>query len=98
MRKSRLRIHGNDRFLMQLCKDIRRRWMQYGENRKVKQLLCAKCEVEEVQEVDHIEPVGKRPYTIEDLVPYIKRMLFLPCQGLCKKCHSQKTAEQRKKN
>lgn len=34
-RKSRKRIHGNDRGLMFICKDIRRRWLQYGENRTV---------------------------------------------------------------
>jgi len=28
------RILGNDRGLMMICRDIRRRWMQYGENRQ----------------------------------------------------------------
>lgn len=97
MRKSKLRIRGNERFLMMLCRDIRRRWMQYGENRRVKEQLCKQCGNREVEEIDHIEKVGTRPYTVEDLVPYIKRMLFLPCQGLCKPCHKIKTAEQRGK-
>lgn len=35
MRTSRIRIRGNDRALMMLARDVRRRWLQYGESRKV---------------------------------------------------------------
>jgi hypothetical protein len=61
-------------------------------------ILCAVCQKREIEEIDHIEPVGKRPYTIDDLVPYIKRMLGLKCQGLCRPCHKTKTSVQRGKH
>jgi hypothetical protein len=89
---------GNDRFLMFLCKDIRRRWMQYGENRPYSLLSqknytkCALCK-SQATEWDHVDPVGTRAYTIEELVPYIKRMLYGACQPLCTLCNSKKGAK-----
>mgnify|MGYP000199181536 CR=1 FL=1 len=55
---------GNDRFIMFLCRDIRRRWMQYGENRpydlntKKGYTKCNRCS-NRAEEWDHIEPVGE---------------------------------------
>ncbi len=92
------KFNGNDRFIMFLCRDIRRRWMQYGENRpydlKTKKgfTLCVRCS-SRAEEWDHIDPVGTRSYTIEGLVPYIKRMLFNKCQPLCQNCNRKKGTE-----
>lgn len=90
------RFKGGDRFIMFLCRDIRRRWMQYGENRtynlKTTRITCMLCQ-ERATEWDHIDPVGTRAYTIEDLVPYIKRMLFNECQPLCSDCNAKKGAK-----
>jgi hypothetical protein len=89
---------GNARFLMFLCKDVRRRWMQYGENRpynltaKHNQTRCAICG-DRATEWDHIDPVGTRAYTIEELVPYIGRMIYGKCQPLCTTCNSKKGAK-----
>lgn len=96
-RKRRLRILGNDRGLMMLCKDVRRRWAQYGTNRKMAlaQPACASCRVGEVEEVDHIEAVGKRPRVFSELGAYAERMFTLEVQGLCIKCHCLKTLEER---
>ena len=92
---ARKRFKGNDRFIMFLCRDIRRRWMQYGENRsynlksKSGTTKCAGC-AKRATEWDHIIPVGARVYTIEDIPDYINRMLFNNCQPLCKKCNAKK--------
>jgi hypothetical protein len=89
---------GNERFLMFLCKDVRRRWMQYGENRpynlktKKGSYKCSLCDGI-ATEWDHIDPVGTRAYTIEELVPYIKRMIYGKCQPLCTSCNSKKGAK-----
>jgi hypothetical protein len=97
-RKSRLRIKGNDRGLMMLCKDVRRRWLQYGEGRKnVKNPeVCFKCG-DPATEIDHIEPVGSRPRVFHDLGEYVEKMFYRPCQALCKKCHLDKTRLEREK-
>lgn len=89
------KFKGNARFIMFLCRDIRRRWMQYGENRpydlttKKGYTQCVKCPNQAI-EWDHIDPVGTRAYTIEELVPYIKRMLYGTCQPMCMKCNQLK--------
>ena len=83
---------------MFLCKDVRRRWMQYGENRlydlkRVKNLTkCARCE-EWAAEWDHIDPVGTRAYTLAELEPYVSRMLYGKCQPLCRPCNAKKGAK-----
>ena len=89
MRKSKLRIHGTDRGLMMLARDVRRRWMQYGSNRKIELMAC-KCGAMTGLEVDHISPVGKRPYTADEFGPYITKMFYNKCQWLCKKCNREK--------
>jgi len=89
---------GNERFLMFLCKDVRRRWMQYGENRpynlgtKIGYTKCNLCGGR-AEEWDHIDPVGSRPYEIGDLPKYIARMLYGKCQPLCRLCNSKKGAK-----
>lgn len=95
MRKSRLRIHGTDRGLMMLARDVRRRWLQYGDNRKLEKGLCADCKKELWTEVDHKIAVGARPRTPEEFGPYIRKMFYTPCQGLGKECHAKKTKEDR---
>lgn len=90
MRKSRLRIHGNDRALMMLARDVRRRWLQYGENRKIPSTACVLCGTTKELEVDHIKPVGPRPRIPNAFGDYIERMFYNPCQWLCRKCNKQK--------
>ncbi len=92
------RILGNDRFLMFLCKDARRRWMQYGENRKEAQKIkpCQICKIKEAEEWDHVIPLGKRPRILKDLPRYLERLISERCQGLCRSCHLEKTARERK--
>jgi hypothetical protein len=91
---------------MMICRDIRRRWLQYGENRKnaVKYHLdgtpvCDVCDrriVDEKLDIDHIKPLGPRPRKWEDLGKYAKAMFERKCQALCKICHLQKTRRERK--
>ena len=82
---------------MMLARDIRRRWLQYGENRKQAKGKCAHCKRREGIQVDHIEPVGSRPRQPEDFCAYIRRMFYLECQALCAKCHQAKTQREKKK-
>lgn len=107
-RKSRLRITGNARGLMQICKDIRRRWLQYGENRKTVSLdrpdslgfRCPACNsywTFSKLQIDHIVPLGPRPRTWEELGPYAKKMFERKCQALCKSCHQEKTKAERER-
>ena len=105
------RITGDDRALMFICRDIRRRWMHSGENRVeayTKALVspralfyaCSQCAHifnRKQVDVDHIEGVGKRPRTFQELSAYAIRMFNLKCQVLCKDCHKNKTAKERKK-
>lgn len=94
------RIFGNQRALMMLARDARRRWMQYSEAYKQTKLdsHCNKCghKVDEV-EVDHTEPLGSRPRDFKDFGIYLERMFWLPHQGLCKKHHLEKTKAERLK-
>ncbi len=96
MRKSKLRIHGNDRALMMLARDIRRRWLQYGESRKLPEGLCVLCNKKDGTEVDHREAVGSRPRTPEQFGDYIRKMFYTNCQRLCRGCHLEKTKRDRK--
>lgn len=91
------RILGNDRGLMFICKDIRRRWLQYGENRIHHDNFCAKCGVVKLMQIDHIKPLGPRPRAWEDLGDYAKRMFTNKCQALCTACHKAKTDRERKR-
>lgn len=91
------RIHGDDRALMFVCKDIRRRWAQYGENRKAAKQFgtCQTCASAPAVEVDHIQPVGSRPRAWEGLGAYAIRMFESVCQALCASCHLRKTQSDR---
>jgi hypothetical protein len=96
-RKSRLRIVGDDRLLMMLAKDVRRRWLQYGQNRKLPEGLCEVCEKVPGTEIDHILPVGARPRIPQAFGDYIEHMVYAKCQRLCKECHYNKTKTEREK-
>lgn len=72
-----------------LSRDVRRRWLQYGDNRKIPLELC-KCGSNKDIEADHIDPVGKRPYNPEEFGPYIRKMFYNKCQALCRKCNKEK--------
>lgn len=96
------RILGNDRGLMMICKDIRRRWCQYGENRKqigVGALACHMCSTVWIKgfQVDHIKPLGPRPRMWSELGPYAEKMFERKCQLLCKSCHKIKTDTERER-
>lgn len=78
-----------------LSRDVRRRWLQYGCNRKLPKGLCAYCKREEGTEIDHKEPVGSRPRTPHEFGDYIERMFTIGCQRLCKQCHYIKTQGER---
>ena len=97
MKKSKLRIHGNDRGLMMLARDVRRRWLQYATNRNLPAGLCVKCNKKEGTEIDHKEPVGSRPRTAYEFGEYIERMFTINCQRLCHECHLTKTNDERVK-
>jgi 5-methylcytosine-specific restriction endonuclease McrA len=96
-KKHNFKYRGDDRGLMMLCKDVRRRWMQYSDIRKAISLnmVCVICGSVAV-EIDHIEPVGSRPLVLHELGEYAEKMFYSPCQALCKKCHYEKTQKQRK--
>lgn len=91
------RIKGDDRLIMMLARDVRRRWLQYGTNRKLPEGLCENCHKRDGVEIDHIEPVGPRPRVPNDFGLYIERMMYIKCQRLCKQCHLIKTNAERKK-
>ena len=95
--KSKLRIKGNDRGLMMLSRDVRRRWLQYGENRHLPEGCCVLCNREDGTEIDHIDAVGTRPRVPDEFGPYITKMFYGKCQRLGKKCHLKKTGEDRKR-
>lgn len=78
-----------------LARDVRRRWLQYGIERKIPPGYCKVCGKEPWTEVDHIEPVGARPRTPLEFGPYIDKMFNRKCQGLCKKDHLEKTNGER---
>lgn len=99
-RRGTKRILGNERGLMFICKDIRRRWLQYGENRLDLEYNCFQCGVDDTLgklQIDHIKPLGSRPRTWNELGDYAKRMFENKCQALCKKCHKAKTDAERKR-
>ena len=83
-----------------ICRDIRRRWLQYGENRTVEDFSCYKCGVDNTLgklQIDHIKPIGSRPRKWSELGAYAESMFERKCQALCKKCHKEKTDNERKK-
>lgn len=90
-RKSRIRIRGNDRLIMMLCRDARRRWLQYGENRKSRPTKCVLCKKRLATDCDHIVALGPRPRTTKDFRPWLESMIYSQTQWLCKTCHKEKT-------
>ena len=72
-----------------------------GENKRQKwEYQCAHCKgwfTRKEVEVDHIIPAGSlRCY--EDLAPFVQKLFAEEgYQVLCKSCHTEKTAEERKK-
>lgn len=80
-----------------ICKDIRRRWLQYGTNRKDVPKICAGCKKEVDIQIDHVVPMGARPRSFDALGDYAKRMFENDCQALCKTCHKSKTDAERKR-
>ena len=90
-RKRRFRILGTDRGLMMLCRDARRRWSQYGENRRPRPMLCVECGEDEAQECDHVTPIGPRPRIPHAFGEWLEKMFYGECQWLCKECHLEKT-------
>jgi len=97
------RVLGNDRGLMMICRDIRRRWMQYGENRIIIDRFCPHVVFVDNNinmadhQIDHISPMGPRPRTWDELTGYARRMFENDCQILCKRCHLVKTNEERER-
>jgi len=81
---------GNNRAIMMLVKDGRRRWLQYGENRKIEFDKCVACDSRDNLQVDHIEPLGPRPMTFEELSVWLKKLFEKPCQILCRRCNYNK--------
>lgn len=96
MRKSRLRIRGTDRALMMLCRDARRRWLQYGENRTDKNLPCVKCNAVPTQP-DHIKALGARPRDTKQFSTWLEKMFYGKCQPLCKECNRKKANDERRR-
>ena len=113
--KRKKKFIGNARALMFVKPDFRRRWLQYGENRKAayKEALstesrhgekyyncqgkgCDEVMKREHCEIDHIVPVGKRPYIPEEIVGCWNRMFTNKCQVLCFSCHNKKKIKERK--
>ena len=97
LRKSKKRIHGTDRAYMMIARDIRRRWFQYGENRRIDKVKCEKCKKRRKLQIDHIKPMGPYPRVSYNFSNYIFRMFYFGCQALCKPCHKKKTDAERKR-
>jgi 5-methylcytosine-specific restriction endonuclease McrA len=87
--------------LQYLTSHIRNAWRYYSPERKQISKIqeCRICQCIGKMKVDHINPVGKGPRTLEEVIPYIKRM-FCPIENLqpiCDQCHDAKTAEEKRK-
>lgn len=90
---------------------IRLIWSRSAERRSIlkaatmetmsykKGFFCPLCKKEwpiQMAEVDHEPPIG----TLEswkDVANFIEKMFFGPQRAVCKICHRQKTAQQRRK-
>lgn len=92
------------RFSAQLWKWYKpRKDKKYAVAQKTGWLVCEKCGfkrrlktkgAKDLFEVDHLEPVGQRPYLLKDYEWYLRRRLCEPSNMmlLCKKkCHALKT-------
>lgn len=100
MSKSRIRIKGEDRALMMLCRQARRYWKYYSTVYKtVKEISkCNICNDGKVQkiEVDHFPALGPRPRTIGEFPDWWTRLMTGPQFGLCIPHHREKTKQERK--
>lgn len=59
---------------------------------------CQTCHTEvEVIKIDHINPIGKQPDDLIEFGEWLRRLFCdsLNLQGLCNRCHSIKTKEER---
>lgn len=92
-KRRKKKFTGNARALMMLKGAIRRLWRMYGENRpynlKKEETKCVKCE-DRATEWDHIEPVGTRFYTPEEIPAYWIKMFEGPTQPMCTICNRKK--------
>lgn len=97
--KSRIRIFGTDRALMMLCKDARKRWMQYATNRKVALSFtkCFICGKNPPTEADHEPPIGPRPRSTHEFSAWVTKLFHGPVNGVCRPCHLKKCEVERKK-
>lgn len=53
----------------------------------------------EVIRIDHKQPIGKQPISLIEFGIWLDRLFCAPnnLQGLCNRCHKQKTKEERRK-
>jgi 5-methylcytosine-specific restriction endonuclease McrA len=61
--------------------------------------MCRKCQVpHEVIKIDHIDPIGKQPTTLEEFGQWLVRLFcaITNLQPLCNGCHNEKTKAERK--
>ena len=67
-----------------------------GPNKYFNCPICAQAWPVQMAEVDHEPPLGPFDdwHNVED---YINRMFFGPQRAICKLCHKEKTAAQRRK-
>jgi len=96
MKRRKKKYKGEARALMILCRDIRRRWSQYGENRGRSKDNCIQCKNWGKVQWDHIKPIGSRPLKIGQVPVYWKKMFKTKCQALCLLCHKAKTETERR--
>jgi len=96
MKRRKKKYKGEARALMILCKDIRRRWSQYGENRGPSRGVCSECKKQGKVQWDHIKPVGARPLKIQQIPAFWRKVFRTNCQALCKFCHKAKTETERR--
>lgn len=86
-------------------------WRQSESYQKVKKLakdpnrrgwfICGNChQSREVIRIDHFEPIGKEPDSLDDtklLAEWIYRLMNNSQWGLCQDCHKAKSKEERAK-
>lgn len=97
-RKSRIRVRGEARAMMMLCRRARQYWRYYSPlYKQVKdESYCTECDkkVKKV-DVDHSIPLGKEPRYVSQFGDWLNRLFFGYQIGLCKRHHKKKTKKER---
>jgi 5-methylcytosine-specific restriction endonuclease McrA len=97
LREGTVTWSGRSECLRTARKKVVEGWHKNGKEKIKLYWQCAACKSwfrdASSMEVDHIDPIGKRPESADGLLEYIKRMYCdqSNLQALCTVCHKKKT-------